>query len=57
MRKENESHHSFHSRPSIFFKYRSVPRHGAKNILPLIDRFIVLAAITSHMATHIPVKT
>jgi len=49
--------HGLHSLPSIFFKYKSVPKHGAKNILPLIARFTVLGAMTNHMTTHIPVKT
>jgi len=37
--------------------YRSVPRQGAKNILPLIDRCTVPAATTSHIRTHAPVST
>jgi hypothetical protein len=40
-----------------FFRYKSVPRHGAKNILPVRDLRTVPAAITSHMITHITVNT
>jgi hypothetical protein len=40
-----------------FRRNRSVPRHGAKNIFPVIERWIVPAATTSHMRTQIAVKT
>jgi hypothetical protein len=43
--------------PSRFFWNRSVPRHGAKNILPVKERCTVLTATTSHMMTHNPVNT
>jgi hypothetical protein len=52
-----------HNLPDLFtfasalFKYRSVPKHGAKNILPLAARFTVLTAMRSHITTHTPVKT
>ena len=43
--------------PFVFGMNRSVPKHGAKNILPLIACFAVPAATTSHKMTHIPIKT
>jgi len=36
---------------------KSVPRQGAKNILPVIDRCAVPAATTNHVRTHAPVST
>jgi hypothetical protein len=41
---------------AALFKNRSVPKHGAKNILPLAARFTVFAAMRSHITTQIPVK-
>jgi hypothetical protein len=41
----------------IRLRNKSVPRHGAKNILPVIERCTVRAAITSHIMTQIAVKT
>lgn len=38
------------------FLYRSVPRQGAKNIFPVIERCIVIVAMTSHMVMQITVK-
>lgn len=44
-------------RPSAFFKNKSVPKHGAKNILPLAARFTVRTATINHITTQIPVST
>jgi hypothetical protein len=36
---------------------KSVPKQGAKNILPLAAPFTVFAATTSHINTQMPVNT
>ena len=35
---------------------KSVPKHGAKNMLPVIERCTVPAATMSHIMIHIPVN-